>query len=340
MLVSEETSLVDISKLSNIEEILDYFLYVHSYILYCMYYVIFRYLLYKMFTRDEKVDMIMCYGEARQNTTQARRLYAEKFPERECPSRITFHNVKLFCRTGSVEISKKVRRNIQTGVENEVTVLAAVAVNPRVSCRQISKDCGISVSSVLRILHRHKFHPYHMSLHQALEYNDAQNRVNFCHWAQQKIQNNGQFFTKVLFSDKSTFTNHGQVNTHNMHYWSEQNPRWYRQVVHQRPWSINVWCGIWNDQIIGPYFIDGNLNGEKYNNFLNEALPELLENIPLINRLDMWYQHDGCPTHFTRIVRDTLNNKFPEKWIGRGSRVNWPARSPDLTPLDFFYGAQ
>ncbi|KOC61830.1 hypothetical protein WH47_06168, partial [Habropoda laboriosa] len=24
------------------------------------------------------------------------------------------------------------------------------------------------------------------------------------------------------------------------------------------------------------------------------------------------------------------------RWIGRGSRICWPARSPDLTPLDFF----
>lgn len=38
---------------------------------------------------------------------------------------------------------------------------------------------------------------------------------------------------------------------------------------------------------------------------------------------------------FTRIVRDTLNNKFPEKWIGRGFKFNWTARSPDLTPLIF-----
>jgi len=26
---------------------------------------------------------------------------------------------------------------------------------------------------------------------------------------------------------------------------------------------------------------------------------------------------------------------FPNRWIGRGSTINWPPRSPDLTPLDF-----
>ncbi|PRD18050.1 UNVERIFIED_CONTAM: hypothetical protein NCL1_62174 [Trichonephila clavipes] len=27
---------------------------------------------------------------------------------------------------------------------------------------------------------------------------------------------------------------------------------------------------------------------------------------------------------------------FPGRWIGRGGPVNWPARSPDLSYLDFF----
>ncbi|EZA48673.1 hypothetical protein X777_13179, partial [Ooceraea biroi] len=31
-----------------------------------------------------------------------------------------------------------------------------------------------------------------------------------------------------------------------------------------------------------------------------------------------------------------LNESFPDRWIGRGGRISWPARSPDLMPLDFF----
>ena len=27
---------------------------------------------------------------------------------------------------------------------------------------------------------------------------------------------------------------------------------------------------------------------------------------------------------------------FPNRWIGRGSTINWPPRSPDLTQLDFY----
>ncbi|EZA60061.1 hypothetical protein X777_13886, partial [Ooceraea biroi] len=34
--------------------------------------------------------------------------------------------------------------------------------------------------------------------------------------------------------------------------------------------------------------------------------------------------------------RNILNESFPDRWIGRGRRISWPARSPDLTPLGFF----
>ena len=45
--------------------------------------------------------------------------------------------------------------------------------------------------------------------------------------------------------------------------------------------------------------------------------------------------HDGAPPHFSRMARQFLNQHFANKWIGRGGRIAWPARSPDLNPLDF-----
>ena len=35
-------------------------------------------------------------------------------------------------------------------------------------------------------------------------------------------------------------------------------------------------------------------------------------------------------------MRDWLNETFGTKWIGRGGPLEWPARSPDLTPMDFW----
>lgn len=95
------------------------------------------------------------------------------------------------------------------------------------------------------------------------------------------------------------------------------------------------WCSE-KDQIIGPFIFEDNVNGQNYLNFLSQELPALLEEVPLNVRRDMFLQHDGCPAHFSLNVRNYLDTHFPNKWIGRGSIFPWPARSPDLTVLDFY----
>ncbi|XP_022170290.1 uncharacterized protein LOC111033711 isoform X1 [Myzus persicae] len=45
---------------------------------------------------------------------------------------------------------------------------------------------------------------------------------------------------------------------------------------------------------------------------------------------------DGAPAHNAIIVRQQLNEMFGNRWMGTHGPVEWPPRSPDLTPLDFF----
>jgi len=49
----------------------------------------------------------------------------------------------------------------------------------------------------------------------------------------------------------------------------------------------------------------------------------------------MYFQHGGAPPHSSREVRNFLSYCFPGRWIGRGGSHNWPARSTDLSPLDY-----
>lgn len=288
-------------------------------------------------TVDEKIEMIFLYGEARRNLQQARNLYAEKFPNRRTPSKMSFSRIiKQFSEDGSVQPKKHARKRTATTEDHEIVVLAAVHNDPHVSSRTLADDAGMSKSSILRILKRYHFHPYHISLHQALHGNDFMHRMTFCRWAQDKLQHNNNFFLTVLFSDESSFSNYGEVNRHNMHYWAVENPHWLREVEHQRRWSVNVWCGILADRIIGPYFFDDHLTGRMYTQFLVEELPLLLEDVPLQERRTMWFQHDGCPAHYARTTREVLNQQYHGRWIGRGGPIHWPARSPDLTLADIF----
>ena len=52
-------------------------------------------------------------------------------------------------------------------------------------------------------------------------------------------------------------------------------------------------------------------------------------------RWQMYYQHDEAPLHFSQVVRQYLNHKFPNWWIGCGGSQNWPPWSLGLNPLDY-----
>ena len=56
-----------------------------------------------------------------------------------------------------------------------------------------------------------------------------------------------------------------------------------------------------------------------------------------ITKLGSIFVHDWAPAHYYRPVINYLNSNFSNRWIGRpGNLLEWPPRSPDLTPCDFF----
>jgi hypothetical protein len=49
----------------------------------------------------------------------------------------------------------------------------------------------------------------------------------------------------------------------------------------------------------------------------------------------MRFMHGGAQ-YLLRTVRQHLSQTFDEQWMRRGGPVDWPARSPDLNPLEFW----
>ena len=54
-------------------------------------------------------------------------------------------------------------------------------------------------------------------------------------------------------------------------------------------------------------------------------------------RKKLWYQQDGAPSHCTNRALAFLNEKFKSRVISRRCSVPWPAHSPDLNPLDYWF---
>jgi predicted phosphoadenosine phosphosulfate sulfurtransferase len=96
-----------------------------------------------------------------------------------------------------------------------------------------------------------------------------------------------------------------------------------------------VCCGMIDDMLIGPVILDDRMTWHNYLDFLQNGLPEQLENVPLATRIATYFQHDAAPSHHTRLVMQQSQETYPDRWIDRDSTINRPPRSPDLTLLDF-----
>ena len=106
-------------------------------------------------------------------------------------------------------------------------------------------------------------------------------------------------------------------------------------VLKKKPYHIQV-LGLTQQRLYGSllFFAEATITSTSYLDMLEQFLqPQLFAK----NILDLVvFQHDGALLHLVHIVRNYLNETFPGRWIGRVSPRFWPARSPDLTPLDFF----
>ena len=96
-----------------------------------------------------------------------------------------------------------------------------------------------------------------------------------------------------------------------------------------------MWCAVLDDQLIGPFILEGRLTGQTYLRFLQEELPQLLEDVPLDKQSCMYFQQDRAPPHSSHGVKNFLNYRFPGQWIGRCNTHHWPARSAELSPLGY-----
>lgn len=68
-----------------------------------------------------------------------------------------------------------------------------------------------------------------------------------------------------------------------------------RDLRNQIKFSVNVWAGLYGNQILGPYIFDGNLNGDMYMEFLNTTFQDYLSEIPLARLQNLLFQQDGAP---------------------------------------------
>ncbi|GFV36914.1 uncharacterized protein TNCV_4767121 [Trichonephila clavipes] len=144
-------------------------------------------------------------------------------------------------------------------------------------------------------------------------------------------------------------------------------PNLYRSMPRHIPWCTieHRWrhpCLLWAKYVGSVFSLESHPRRESrsakacscqviYSNFKNDEGYNVTVNgdryratitnffIPELNNHDvqeLWFQQDGATCHTARATIDSLKDTFGDRLISRFGPVNWPPRSCDLTPLDYF----
>ena len=285
-------------------------------------------------SKDERVDLVLLCGREGWSQRKIADEFHLRHPNREINHSSVGRIFRKFKVTGSVLDKSRPGRN-KISDEVKERVLAKVAVSPNKSIRRISMEVDVPRSTVYDILKAENVHPYKLQMLHHLTEDDPDRRMEMCEWFSNKLFVNGRFTEDlVLFSDEAMFYVNGEVNRHNVRYWSQVNPHVISPSKKQGCQKIMVWCGLWKTHVLGPFFFAENVNSDNYLNMLkNQLMPQL---DALGEGLPDYFQQDGAPAHYATVVREWLSENF-NHWIGRRGDVEWAPRSPDLTPMDFFF---
>ena len=202
------------------------------------------------------------------------------------------------------------------------------------SVRTIARS-GISCKSSVHWILRSKLKccPYKMKVMQELKDSDFQKRLDF---ANDFTENFLDELDYVIWSDEAYFYLDGSVHTQNAYIWSSDNPHEFvTKPLHSE--KICVWFAFSAKIVVPPVVIEkGTLDGDGYLDILQNHLVPYLKSHRLCSK--SIYRHDGAPPHVKGNVQQFLKNTFgEERLISRFNLHAWPPRSPDLSPVDFWF---
>ncbi|KAG1672396.1 hypothetical protein GQR58_015989 [Nymphon striatum] len=233
----------------------------------------------------------MVYGEAQGSSNRAVQIYSERFPGRRLPNLRTFSTTHRRVReTGSLKV-RRPDSGIVRDADVDEEIFNYFDENPNSSSSAAANVLGLSHSLVCRVLKSNSLHPFRFH----------------------RVQ--GLVMVMVMVLGEGVF------NSHNNHEWRIANPHNTRSRSFQSRFSIIVWAGIIGDYLIGPHILADRMNGDAYAQFLQNVLPGLLVGVPVRILRRMWFQQDGAPIHYARAATNILNDRYPNRWIGRGGPV-------------------
>jgi len=280
----------------------------------------------------EYADMIYVYSICDSNSVHAIAEYQQRFPNCRIPTRGVFTQIyQSLWDTGTLPgISTAAECDVNEGVIEEEDIVQMVQSSPGVSMWRIARHLCVPHTRVWRTLHAECIYPYHVQWVQHLRPGSFAERLEFCKW----LNATHELYHYFLFTDEAQF-NFDIVIIHTTFMCGQMRittPPWnaFFNYVLVSMCGVQFWTISWLvlsswKFVRGiPQFSAGGITltfgGCAFDFWINEVV--CISNMT-------------APPHSSRQVSNFLNYRFPGRWMGRGVPHNWPASSPDLSPLDY-----
>ena len=288
-----------------------------------------------------RISLVRCFYQSGNSPVACLRLYSRENGLREficCESTIR-RLIKRFEETGSVQdASRSGRPRVSEEdvdiIQNSVTEIQQTTPMGTASISQISRATDMPESTVRKVLREYlHYYPYRVRKLHELKECDHDRRLRFANWFLERNSEDPTFIEKIVWSDEAHFTVDGTVYTHQCIVWSPFNTH-ASVTTKLYPERVTVWCGFSSEFIIGPFFFEENVTSDRYLKMIKEFLIPQLKQKRAFSKA--YFQQDGATPHTASVVRDFLTKKFQGRVIGSKFENDWPARSPDLAPPDYW----
>ena len=84
--------------------------------------------------------------------------------------------------------------------------------------------------------------------------------------------------------------------------------------------GVCAWCATSTESIVGPFFFNETEIAQSYLTMLQQQLLPLLQQQGGAD--DLYFQQNGTPVHYAKLVRNWLDANLPNRWICKRGPLN------------------